>query len=117
MKTKEAMPARAGARRRTPKLSARLGRNLHSGGTQYWFEISNGGGAAAFDVNFEVIGRDTPFVAGDAESKLPCRVLEPGQTLALAIVVRAAGATRYETRLTWKNPDGSSGLLSSVVSI
>ena len=105
------------ARRAEPKLAVRLGRNLQSGGTKYWFEISNGGSAAALDVNFEVMGRESPLVASDAESKLPCRSLEPGQMLALAVVVRAAGRTRYETRLTWTNPDASPGLLASVISI
>jgi hypothetical protein len=86
----------------------------------YRVAIGNGGEVEAMDVNIEIDlhgSHRSPIIESEMKSKLPVKILHPGQEVYLVASLSLNMPTSYNCVLTWNNPDGKSVSKDIVLSL
>ncbi len=89
---------------------AKLIVDVQNSATSDRFVITNVGATDARDVNFELLldeANPSPLVDTEYREKLPAPKLSPGQSISLIAALDDQSPSRFKTRLSWLNPDGT----------
>lgn len=82
----------------------------------YRFYITNEGGMPAHNVNFEIIDGMHLVFKNEYDEKLPCPMLNPGDSIVLCSSIGIGTPKIIETAVNWLNPDGSMGVADYPIS-
>jgi hypothetical protein len=76
----------------------------------YRFYITNEGGVSAHNINVEVTDGEQLLFKQETDEKLPCPILNPGDSIVLCSRIGIGSPRVIETAVNWLNPDGSMGV-------
>lgn len=91
---------------------------LRPRGRNYQFVLRNEGRTKVTNVNLEITpqaGQMTPLVPGDADRKLPIKVLQPGDECTLLAGLSNDSYPPFEAKLTWEDSLGKNHTAKSTI--
>ena len=114
----ESLRKQASATQAPPQEKADIRIDLEQQGRESKFVITNWGRVLATDVTFNLDlreGRTSPLVSGDYDEKIPIPELAPGARCSLLAALTFGTGTTFQARWTWRNPDWSQEIRSSLL--